>query len=227
MGLRGPKPKGKVRLKWSANFAYAIGLIVTDGSLSKNKRVIDFTSKDRVLVETFLHVLEIDTTIGKKTSGTGHVAFRAQVGDMFFYSFLEGIGVTQNKTKTISEVKIPKKYFADFLRGHFDGDGSSYSYFDKRWKNSFMFYISFVSASRKHIYWVQEVNKELYGIFGYVKKVKNKEFYELRYAKKEGLVLAGIMYYNPDVPCLLRKKQKLLKSIDISAQVLKLVDKPA
>jgi len=29
MGLRGPKPKGKVKLEWSANFAYAIGLLAT------------------------------------------------------------------------------------------------------------------------------------------------------------------------------------------------------
>jgi hypothetical protein len=31
MGKMGPKPKGKVKIKWSANFAYAIGLLTTSG----------------------------------------------------------------------------------------------------------------------------------------------------------------------------------------------------
>lgn len=227
MGLRGPKPKGKVEIKWSADFAYAIGLIVTDGSLSKNGRVVDFTSKDKILVQTFIDSLKIISTIGIKMSGTGHCSFRTQIGDVLFHKFLQKIGIFPNKTKTLAGIYVPKKYFADFLRGHFDGDGSSYSYFDKRWKNSFMFYISFVSASKRHISWIQEMNKKLYKVSGYIRKVKNKEFYELRYAKKEGVAIVRNMYYNIEVPCLERKRKKLFLSVHTSAQVLKLVDKPA
>lgn len=224
---RGPKPKGKVPIQWSPDFAYAIGLITTDGSLSKNGRIIDFTSKDKKLVETFLYALKIKSKIGTKISGTGYSSFRVQIGDILFYQFLLSIGMCPNKTKVLEDITIPKKYFVDFLRGHFDGDGSSYSYFDKRWKNSFMFYISFVSASKKHIFWLQKMNESFYGVVGYIRKIKDKEFYELRYAKKEGVVIAGKMYYNTRVPCLERKKKKLFLSIQTSAQVLKLVDKPA
>lgn len=227
MGLRGPKPKGKVKLVWTPDFAYSVGLIVTDGSLSKNGRIIDFTSKDKELVQTFLKAISTTSTIGTKMSGTGHLSFRVQIGDILFYQFLQKIGIDQNKTKVIKDIKIPKKYFADFLRGHFDGDGSSYSYFDPRWKNSFMFYVSFVSASKDHIFWIQRMNETLYGVTGYIKKTKDKEFYELRYAKKEGVVITRKMYYNTVVPCLERKKKKLFLSIQTSAQVLKLVDKPA
>ena len=46
MGQRGAKPKGKVKIKWSADFAYAIGLIMTDGNLSPDGRHLCFTSKD-------------------------------------------------------------------------------------------------------------------------------------------------------------------------------------
>lgn len=227
MGIRGPKPKGNVKTKWSPGFAYAIGLITTDGSLSKNGRSIDFTSKDKVLVQTLVDVLGITSKIGTKLNGFGHKSFRVQIGDVLFYNFLLRIGMCQNKTKVLGKITIPKKYFADFLRGHFDGDGSSYSYFDKRWKNSFMFYVCFVSASREHIFWIQETNKTLYNVSGYVKKLKDKEFYELRYAKKEGVVITSKMYYNAKVPCLERKRKKLFLSIQTSAQVLKLVDKPA
>ncbi len=33
-------------MKWTANLAYAVGLITTDGCLSKDGRHIDLTSKD-------------------------------------------------------------------------------------------------------------------------------------------------------------------------------------
>lgn len=227
MGLRGPKPKEKINTKWSADLAYAVGLITTDGSLSKNGRIIDFTSKDKVLVQTLINTLGIKATIGEKYNGKKQISFRVQIGSVLFYKFLVKIGMLPNKSKIVGVIKIPKKYFADFLRGHFDGDGSSYSYFDKRWKNSFMFYMSFVSASKEHIVWLQKNNSILYGVTGYIKKVKDKEFYELRYAKKEGMAIAVKMYYNAQVPCLERKKNKLLLSIKTSAQVLKLVDKPA
>lgn len=224
MGLRGPKPKGKVAIEWSPEFAYAMGLIATDGSLSKNGRIVDFTSKDQALVQVFIDSLKIVSVVGTKKNGSGYLSFRTQIGDVLFHKFLQKIGMFPNKTKTLAEIRVPEKYFADFLRGHFDGDGSSYSYFDKRWKNSFMFYVSFVSASKKHIYWIQKMNKKLYGVSGYMKKVKDKEFYELRYAKKEGLVIANKMYYNPSTPCLLRKRKKLLDTIRKNAQVEKLVN---
>jgi hypothetical protein len=47
-------------------------------------------------------------------------AFRVQISDVDFYNFLISIGVTPAKSKTIREVKIPRDYFLDFLRGSFD-----------------------------------------------------------------------------------------------------------
>ena len=66
------------------------------------------------------------------------------------------IGLMPNKTKIIGAVKIPNNYFFDFLRGHFDGDGTFYSYWDPRWRSSHMFYVVFASASLKHIIWLQK-----------------------------------------------------------------------
>ena len=66
------------------------------------------------------------------------------------------------KSLTMGKLKIPNKYFFDFLRGCFDGDGCFYSYWDPRWRSSHMFYLEFVSASKKHINWLQnELKKKL------------------------------------------------------------------
>ena len=69
MGKRGAKPKGKVNIKWSPEFAYAIGLLTTDGCLSTDGRHFDFTSKDKEQLVNFMKCLGIKVKIGYKTSG--------------------------------------------------------------------------------------------------------------------------------------------------------------
>ena len=154
---RGPKPKSKVKIKWSANFAYAIGLIATDGSLSIDRRHISFTSNDLEQINNYMDALKIECRVETYKSGIpGKTALRVQFSDVGFYNFLNKIGLTNAKSKTIGKLKVPNKYFYDFLRGSLDGDGTFYSYWDKRWKSSFMFYTEFISASQKHITWIQD-----------------------------------------------------------------------
>ena len=112
-----------------------------------------------------------------------------------------------NKSKIIGVLKIPKKYFFDFLRGLCDGDGYFYSYRDKRWKNSFMFYLGFCSASKKFLKWLQELLFEYIEVKGNLKI--RKDICELRFAKKEGLKIIKKMYYSSNVKCLARKKNKI------------------
>ncbi|MBU0546344.1 hypothetical protein KKA13_03765 [Patescibacteria group bacterium] len=125
------------------------------------------------------------------------------------------IGLTTKKSKTIEEIKVPKKYFFDFLRGHFDGDGSFYSYWDPRWKTSFMFYTAFVSASKLHIFWPQQSVYDLLGIRGHITKAANHACYQLKYAKAESLVLLKKIYYSNKNLRLTRKYLKIIKTLAI------------
>jgi intein-encoded DNA endonuclease-like protein len=216
MGKRGLAPQEKINIKWSANFAYAIGLLVTDGNLSSDGRHMSFVSKDIQQINNFLKCVNISVKIGKTTSGyDGNFSHRVQFGDVIFYKFLESIGIHPKKSTTIGPVLINRKYFFDYLRGCFDGDGCFYSYWDKRWKSSHMFYLEFVSASQKHIEWLQgEINNFL-GVSGYITFSKVKTTYKLKFAKKEALVIIKKMYYNPSVVCLSRKKLKIEKALKI------------
>ncbi|PIS39106.1 MAG: hypothetical protein COT34_00155 [Candidatus Nealsonbacteria bacterium CG08_land_8_20_14_0_20_43_11] len=112
-----------------------------------------------------------------------------------------------NKSKRIGELKIPKKYFGDFLRGCFDGDGTCYSYWDPRWASSFMFYIKFNSGSLSHLKWLQLKLKEYLRIKGHI--ASGRRCWQLRYAKKESRILFGKMYYAENLPRLERKYKKL------------------
>ena len=142
---------------WSGNMTYIVGLLATDGNLSGDGRHINFTSKDIQLIKTFRKCLGIKNKIGLKSSGFSEKKyFRIQFSDVILYRWFLEIGLTPAKTHTIGELKIPNQYFFDFIRGHFDGDGSCYSYWDKRWHSSFMFYIHFVSANEKHVVWLRQ-----------------------------------------------------------------------
>lgn len=215
-------------MDWSAELAYAVGLITTDGSLSIDGRHINLTSKDIDQLRTFAKILNLNNKIGLKKSSynSTEVYFQIQFGNVKLYRFLVKIGLMPNKTKIIGSVKIPDTYFADFLRGHLDGDGCTYSYWDPRWKNSFMFYTCFLSASRNHLLWLQEKTQSLYGLKGSI-TFQGKSTYSLKFAKKESILLLNKMYHTTTVPCLQRKYSKIqlaLGIISTQAGVEKLVD---
>ncbi|HEV8666286.1 MAG TPA: hypothetical protein VN665_00355 [Candidatus Paceibacterota bacterium] len=221
MGKRGPKPKESISTEWSANLAYAIGLLTTDGSLSKDGRHIILVSKDKEQLQTFIKALVIKVPISLTRSGyTGKTTTRIQFSNISFYQFLLTAGLYPNKTKTIGELNIPSKYFFDFLRGSFDGDGSTYSYFDPRWKSSFMFYTAFASASYAHIIWLQKVIHKKIKIKGHITKAKNSSVFQLKYAKKDSVRLLKKMYPNKKVLCLLRKRLKIEKMLSIVGEHL-------
>lgn len=208
--------KNNIKTEWTSDFAYALGLLATDGSLSADGRHFDLTSKDKEQLINFMKCLDIKVKIGHKTSGySGKKTTRIQFGSVKLYRFLLGIGFTPAKTKTIGILDISQKYFFDFLRGHLDGDGCFYSYWDKRWKNSFMFYLVFVSASKKHIDWIRSEIYRILKIRGHMTQVKRDGVYQLKFAKSDSLKLLKKIYYDKDTTCLSRKRLKIEKALGI------------
>lgn len=212
MATRGTKPKGKVCLLWNQKFAYAIGLIVADGSLSKDGLHIDFSSKDYDLVEVYLECLGVsDITIGRKYSGISKtkIYYRAQLGDVLFYRFLEDIGLMPNKSKVIKAIKVEEKYFFDFLRGVWDGDGTIYTSKDLRWKNSIAVNLGIASGSIVFLQWIQsEINSRL-GTTGFISQAKDA--FQLRYARMDSKRIFKSMFYEGNLPHLQRKFAKAQK----------------
>ncbi len=220
MGKRGTKPLGKVAIKWSPDFAYAIGLITTDGCLSSDKRHITLVSKDKEQMAHFIKCLHISNSIGIHSRNGVSPAFRVQFGDVIFFDFLLAIGLTPHKSKTLGPILVPDRFFFDFLRGHFDGDGTFYSYWDPRWRSSFMFYTDFVSASKTHIEWLRSQIEKHLGIRGHITKSVNDSAYQLKYAKADSLKLLLKIYYNRSVVCLSRKRKKIEVALKVVGEKL-------
>ncbi len=122
------------------------------------------------------------------------------------------------KTKTLGALKIPDEYFWDFLRGAYDGDGCFYSYWDPRWKSSFMYYLTFISASEMHIKWIDSAIERLAGVKG--KITKHRSVYQLRYAKRSSFAILQKMYPRKGVISLSRKRLKIENALGIVGQRL-------
>lgn len=222
MREKGIRPKRKIKIKWSSNFAYGIGLLATDGCLSSDGRHITFVSKEIEQIKNFMRALDIKgIKVGITKSGYNNAtAHRVQFGDVIFCRFLEGIGLTPAKSKTIGHINIPQKYLFDFLRGCLDEDGTFYSYWDPRWKSSFMFYTEFISASKNHISWIQEQIYKQLRIKGHITTDRNSVIIQLKYAKSDSIKLLRKIYSDRKCLYLKRKKLKINKALAIVGERL-------
>jgi len=219
---RGPHPDpnaNPARREWSPDLAYAVGLIATDGNLSKDGRHLTVTSADRDMLETLCACLGLENRI---TPHMGFLRFyyRVQWSDRQFYDWLLSIGLMPAKSLRLGALKIPDEYFADFVRGCLDGDGSIQVYTD-RWntfKNEKYVYerlfVIFTSASLPFLEWLQASIACLIGVSGSIIAIKlqpgHPPCWELKYAKRDSIRLLKWLYYAPDIPCLARKRQRAI-----------------
>ena len=202
----------KTKIEWSPKFAYAIGLIATDGCLCNDGRHIDFTSKDEELVLKFRECLGIKNKIGIKYRGNDKYkktkCFRVQLGDINFYEFLVSIGLSPKKSKILKDLSVPRQYFWHFLRGCIDGDGSIGSYKHPESAHP-QLRVRLYSASPKFLEWIKKeimTGTDLEG--GWIEdSIKKSRIYKLVFAKEDSIKLLKLIYDNPDY-CLMRKYQR-------------------
>ncbi len=199
------------RIRWGRNFAYAVGLIATDGSLSKDGRHIALVSGDIEQLHSFAKILRLPNKISKHKSSynPNGVYFHIQFGNVRLYNFLNSIGLTSNKSLSIGVLKIPYKYFSDFLRGCLDGDGNI-SIVAHKESGCPQLRLRFCSASLIHLQWLKHSIHQIYGISrGFISKPA-KNTMQLTYSKIDSINLLAFIYYD-GVKYFLRRKHKYYK----------------
>lgn len=211
----------KTKYIWSNELSYAIGLFTADGYLSSDERHLEFTSKDFEQVENFAKCLGLRNSISKKSNGYSNKDyFHIQWGSVNFYHFLNAIGITNNKSLTISELDIPNDYFPDFLRGLLDGDGSI-SLHNHPESKLLQVKLRFSSASEVFLNWLRDkiaLNVSVAGGYiGYFTRC-----WELVYAKNDSFELIKYIYYQEDVICLARKRIQAYRVLDLQKEANKL-----
>jgi hypothetical protein len=200
--------KKKVKIEWSPNFAYVIGIITTDGNLSNNKRHVIITSKDREIISKSMIGLNIKNKIGVKARGGSRDKkyFTLQFGDVNFYHFLLKIGLMPAKSKKLKALKIPSKYFADFLRGCIDGDGSI-SISKHPESRHPQLKVRLYSASLDFTLWMMKKIKKLIKCKGgWIYTPPKKIVHGLSFGKEDSVKILKFVYYDNDLVCLNRKR---------------------
>lgn len=107
--------------------AYVLGFFAADGYITVNKRggqfwCIDIT--DKKLIELIKEKIGAEHKISiRKRHNNRYTSYRLQIGSFQMCDDLRNLGFHERKTKSLAVPNVPDKYFPDFVRGYFDGDG--------------------------------------------------------------------------------------------------------
>jgi hypothetical protein len=200
---------------WTSDRAYAIGLLATDGNLSKDGRHLSVTSADPDLLEVLRVCLALQANV--REVGPRGRCYRVQWSDRRVYQWVERLGLSPAKSRSIGPLAIPDQYFADFARGCIDGDGSIVAYLDRyhsRKDPRYVYerlYVTLVSASRPFVDWFRASLFRFIAIQGSISERMSRSgrpYWVLRYARRESIRLLPWIYYAASVPCLARKRAR-------------------
>lgn len=116
----------------SSEKAYWLGFIAADGCVyqtGSGSNVLSFNLniKDKNHLEKFLQAIE-STAIIKIIKGTGFGTgtdiASLQINSNKMVKDLNSLGIVQKKSLILDKPNIDKKFYNDWIRGYFDGDGS-------------------------------------------------------------------------------------------------------
>ena len=80
---------------------------------------------DKKLLEEIKKVIKSEHKISIRIGGRNEsTLYRLQIGSIEMCDDLRKLGLRERKTKNLVVPNVPDKYFADFVRGYFDGDGN-------------------------------------------------------------------------------------------------------
>lgn len=209
---------------WKINeFWYLVGLITSDGSLSKDGRHIAITSKDSDILQEIVVRLKLKIKVNIKYSGSKSNTeyYVIQIGNTSLYKYLEGIGLTKAKSLTLENLVIPNNYFIDFLRGMIDGDGCIFIWFNP-YNHNLQASLRICSASKRFSFWLFEYIKNYFRVPGQIIEYPGKKgkhtIYNLKYGKLAAEEILKQCYYN-DALANQRKLNQVKSLLNINSKV--------
>jgi len=120
---------------WKEEMSYILGYIVADGciTISKERKnrpfSLNITSVNKEHLYKIRKALDSNHKISKKSgSGPNTIGYQLQIRNPVLTNDLINLRILPRKTYNLDPIKVPEKYFPDFVRGFFDGDGTVYIY---------------------------------------------------------------------------------------------------
>lgn len=187
--------------------AYWLGFIWADGYITKTKSFgIELAIKDKEHLEKLQKDLKSNTRIkerNKESFGKENSSCILEFRNLKMVSDLQNIGLVSNKTYNLPIPKISEKYYRDFIRGFFDGDGT-YVLNTKSYNKE----ISCVCYCEDFLKWIkQDFDKNK--INSSLLKRKNQELFSLRIYDTDSILKYYYVYWENASRFLDRKKEKM------------------
>jgi hypothetical protein len=201
----------------SSNMAYILGFLAADGNISKRENgiFIELQAQDKEILEKIKKETECERPIDdyiKNTTGQHLVKFKnwckAWKEDLKIY------GIVPAKTFILQPPHfLDEKYYIDYIRGYFDGDGSI-SYSPKGCH--YVFTIS--GASKPVVEWIREIFANKYGITNNGITIQDlpsgHQMYKIDYYSRDKIEKIYNILYTKDSLFLQRKKEKFTTFIN-------------
>lgn len=193
----------------SENMAWLLGFLAADGSIEKNRNVIklSLSSIDKEILEKIREEIQLESPVKDYITSGGYFVSKIQWSSEKHKKDLSQYGVIPQKTFLLKPpTKLERKYFKDYIRGFWDGDGSIV--INRNNYNSLTWEIG--SATKEILDFINDFFYEEYGIPKVnIHKIRRKEdFYLLMYSTTASLKIYDIFYQNPNALSLARKKEK-------------------
>lgn len=181
----------------SANLGYVIGILGSDGCVAANTNqvYIELQRADREILEKINEAIGNERPVQDYETARGYLNSKLYFHSKEIKQILAEYHIIPNKTYNENHLfpeKLDKKYWIDYIRGYFDGDGSIKQH-DKHgitWQ---------IDTNKNIAASIQKVLSEEYGIQSYIYELPkvNVTLYRIQVQKKEDVEkLFSLMYYD-------------------------------
>lgn len=192
--------------------AYVLGFFAADGTITKNKNNFPYfvlQIRDRVLLTHIRATIGSNHKISKRVHRKNNgIFYRIQIGNTQIYKDLLKMGFSLRKTERLRVPKIPIRYFPDFVRGYFDGDGNVWTGFvhKDREKKTYVINTTLTSCSREFLNTLHMKLKGR-GIKGGSIYKRKSNAYCLRLSVKDSILLYHLIYDTLGNEMFLKRKK--------------------
>ena len=186
--------------------AYILGFIAADGNVAKKENAISIQlhKKDAEILEKIKELTDSNRPLDFYKTSQGRDSVKFQVWSAEWKRDLAVYNIVPNKSLILKPPTfLNEKYYKDYIRGYFDGDGSIWT----RKDHLNQCYWDIVGASKEIIVWIREVLANQFGIVNnkiltdhldtgvimykitYVGKAKLQQIYDALYSDRNCLSL--------------------------------------
>ena len=197
--------------KQTHNTAYILGMLASDGCVARNENCIyiELQREDREILEKINFVLENERPVKDYKTTSGYLNSKLYFFSKKMKEDLKQYSIIPNKTSFNNDFikNIKSDYYIDYIRGHFDGDGSI------KWTNGSITW-QIDSTSSKTLYHIQNILNtykiETKVVLKNDKSIVNLPVYRIYcYGYEKCLKLYKLFYeYPPSVTLRMQRKQQ-------------------